>query len=312
MARPAQAANNAIDLFLDMLAAERGAGANTLDAYRRDLADFEAHLKRGATIGTARNSDIRTYLQALTARSFAPASVARRLSAIRQLYRFLYAEGHRGDDPAAAIEGPKRGRTIPKVLSVADVDTLLTHARAGVDDTERPVGERLRAARLSCLLEVLYATGLRVSELVALPASSARRDTPMLVVRGKGDKERLVPLNESAKRAMADYLALRKTAKHGESKWLYPSFGNSGHLTRQHFARDLKALAAAAGLRAATISPHVLRHAFASHLLQNGADLRVVQTLLGHADISTTQIYTHVLAERLKSLVRDLHPLADE
>jgi integrase/recombinase XerD len=172
--------------------------------------------------------------------------------------------------------------------------------------------ERLRAARMVCLLEVLYATGLRVSELVALPASAAHHDRRMLIVRGKGGRERLVPLNESARRAMIEYLALRAEAKEDASKWLFPSFGESGHLTRQHFARDLKALAAKAGLKAARVSPHVLRHAFASHLLHNGADLRVVQTLLGHADISTTQIYTHVLEERLKSLVRDLHPLTDK
>ena len=253
----------------------------------------------------------------LSGRDFSAASVARRLSAIRQLYRFLYAEGNRKDDPAAAIEGPKRGRPLPKVLSISHVDQLLTVARKGIEDAERPITERLRAARLNCLLEVLYATGLRVSELVALPASAARRDERMLIVRGKGNKERLVPLNEAAKRAMRDYLALREeaaTPKKGSvkaSKWLFPSFGESGHLTRQHFARDLKALAAEAGLKPKQVSPHVLRHAFASHLLQNGADLRSVQTLLGHADISTTQIYTHVLEERLKSLVRDLHPLGE-
>jgi integrase/recombinase XerD len=179
-------------------------------------------------------------------------------------------------------------------------------------NTEQGVAEQLRAARLSCLLEVLYATGLRVSELVSLPSSAARRDARMLIVRGKGNKERMVPLNEAAKRATAEYLALRKKARADQSKWLFPSFGESGHLTRQHFARELKALAAAASLPLGRVSPHVLRHAFASHLLHNGADLRVVQTLLGHADISTTQIYTHVLEERLKSLVRDLHPLADE
>jgi integrase/recombinase XerD len=175
-----------------------------------------------------------------------------------------------------------------------------------------PLPERLRAARLACLIEVLYATGLRVSELVALPEAAARRDQRMLVVRGKGGRERLVPLNDAAKHIMADYLALRTEAKLEKSRWLYPSFGESGHLSRQHFARELKSLAAAAGLKPAQVSPHVLRHAFASHLLQNGADLRVVQTLLGHADISTTQIYTHVLEERLKSLVRDLHPLAEK
>jgi len=305
-----------IDLYLDMLAAERGAARNTLDAYRRDLTDFASHLgAHRRTIAAATSDDIRGYLGELAERSFSAASVARRLSAIRQLYRFLYAEGHRTDDPAAVIEGPKRGRPLPKVLSVREVDALLNATRVG--DGEQPMSQRLRAARMTCLLEVLYATGLRVSELVALPASAARRDERMLIVRGKGNKERLVPLNGAAKRAMRDYLALREEAgaenqiKKGQSKWLFPSFGESGHLTRQHFARDLKSIAAAAGLKPKRVSPHVLRHAFASHLLQNGADLRSVQTLLGHADISTTQVYTHVLEERLKSLVRDLHPLAE-
>jgi len=308
-----------IDLYLDMLAAERGAAVNTLEAYRRDLEDFSADLGRhGGTVATANSDAIRAYLGRLSGRGFSAASVARRLSAIRQLYRFLYAEGNRKDDPAAAIEGPKRGRALPKVLSVSHVDQLLATARAAIEG-EGAISERLRAARLNCLLEVLYATGMRVSELVALPASAAQRDQRMLIVRGKGNKERLVPLNESAKQAMRDYIALReeagsKLAKKGSAKaakWLFPSFGASGHLTRQHFARDLKALAAATGLKPKQVSPHVLRHAFASHLLQNGADLRSVQTLLGHADISTTQIYTHVLEERLKSLVRDLHPLGD-
>jgi integrase/recombinase XerD len=308
-----------IDLYLDMLAAERGAAANTLQAYRRDLEDFSADLgAHGGAIASAGNEDIRRYLAQLSGRGLSAASVARRLSAVRQLYRFLYAEGNRKDDPAAAIEGPKRGRPLPKVLSVSHVDQLLETARQGMN-AERPTPERLRAVRLNCLLEVLYATGLRVSELVALPASAARRDERMLIVRGKGNKERLVPLNESAKTAMRAYLALREEAEAGKtrkgsvktSKWLFPSFGESGHLTRQHFARDLKALAAQAGLKPRQVSPHVLRHAFASHLLQNGADLRSVQTLLGHADISTTQIYTHVLEERLKSLVRDLHPLSE-
>jgi integrase/recombinase XerD len=303
-----------IELFLDMLAAERGAAANTLAAYRRDLDDFAAHLHAARrNVTNARGDDVRAYLAALAARGFSAASVARRLSAMRQLYRFLYAEGHRSDDPAAAIEGPRRGRPLPKVLSIADVDRLLAAARAPVEDAARPLTERLRAMRLVCLLEVLYATGLRVSELVALPASAARRDQRVLMIRGKGGKERIVPLNDAARRAMSEYLVLRREAERSaESQYLFPSFGESGHLTRQHFARDLKLLAGAAGLRADQVSPHVLRHAFASHLLQNGADLRSVQTLLGHADISTTQIYTHVLAERLKSLVRDLHPLAQE
>jgi integrase/recombinase XerD len=193
---------------------------------------------------------------------------------------------------------------------VQQVDDLLAQAHNGLR-SER-LSERLRAARLACLLELLYATGLRVSELVTLPETAARRDQRMLLVRGKGGRERMVPLNEASRRAMAAYLAARAEAKAVKSKWLFPSFGESGHLSRQHFARELKGLAAAAGLKASQVSPHVLRHAFASHLLQNGADLRAVQTLLGHADISTTQIYTHVLEERLKSLVRDLHPLAEK
>ncbi len=304
-----------VALFLDMLAAERGAEKNTLAAYGRDLADFISYLGGvGRSVPSAATGDLRAYLSDLAKRDLRPATVARRLSAVRQLYRFLYAEGRRKDDPAAVLEGPKRVRGLPKTLTLGEVDRLLRVAAEC--DPSAPLSVRLRTARLACLVELLYATGLRVSELVALPASAARRDARVIVVRGKGNKERLVPLNDAAKEATAQYLAVATEAR-GEdgtvagSKWLFPSFGDSGHLTRQHFARELKALAAAAGLRAAQLSPHVLRHAFASHLLHNGADLRVVQTLLGHADISTTQIYTHVLEERLKSLVRDLHPLAD-
>lgn len=311
--RPGASDEALIELFLDMLAAERGAGENTLAAYRNDLEDLSAHLRASrSTIANATTDSLRKFLASLAERGFKSSSLARRLSAVRQLYRFLYAEGKRGDDPAAVLEGPKRARTLPKVLSVADVDKLLETARANSDNAEQPLPQRLRAARLLCLLEVVYATGLRVSELVALPAAAARRDQRMLVVRGKGGKERLVPLNKQAKSAMAEYLELRSKAERGkESKWLFPSFGEQGHLTRQHFARELKTLGAACAIHSSRLSPHVLRHAFASHLLHNGADLRVVQTLLGHADISTTQIYTHVLEERLKTLVRDLHPLAD-
>jgi integrase/recombinase XerD len=312
-----QAANSdqtLIELFLDMIAAERGGAKNTLAAYARDLADFSAELgKAGRSIARASTEDLRGYLASLGKRRFAASSVARRLSAIRQFYRFLYAEGRRTDDPAAVIEGPKRGRALPKMLTIAEIDRLLAQARTDMDKADQPALTRLRAARLACLIEVLYATGLRVSELVALPILAAERDAHMLTVRGKGNKERLVPLNEAAKKAMGEYLALLFAARpQRKAKWLFPSFGEAGHLTRQHFARELKTLAATAGLRSAQVSPHVLRHAFASHLLHNGADLRVVQTLLGHADISTTQIYTHVLEERLKSLVRDLHPLGEE
>jgi integrase/recombinase XerD len=318
MARRAANDDQLVDLFLDMQAAERGAGKNTLDAYRNDLADLVAHLRAGGRgVADAATDDLRGFLASLAERGLRPASVARRLSAARQLFRFLYAEGKRKDDPAAVLEGPKRGRSLPKVLSIAEVDRLLTQARAKAEDHKLSDAARLRAARLLCLLETVYATGLRVSELVALPAAAARRDLRMLVVRGKGGKERLVPLNQAAKRAMTDYLgllALRggdKPGGHDKSKWLFPSFGEQGHLTRQHFARELKALGAQCGITEERLSPHVLRHAFASHLLHNGADLRVVQTLLGHSDISTTQIYTHVLEERLKTLVRDLHPLAE-
>jgi integrase/recombinase XerD len=307
------------NLFLDMLAAEQGAGNNTLDAYRRDLTDFSEFLGHsGQNFAGAQTQGLRDYLADLDTRGFKSSSVARRLSAMRHLFRFLLNERIRSDDPAAILSGPKRGRGLPKVLTISDVDRLLVHAKAPTTAPETSAPQRLRALRLYCLLEVLYATGLRVSELVSLPRTAARRDARMIVVRGKGNKERLVPLNEPSRQAMADYLAAiealktEKKKNAANSKWLFPSSGESGHLTRQHFARDLKELAAAAGLAPRLVSPHVLRHAFASHLLHNGADLRIVQTLLGHTDISTTQIYTHVVEERLKSLVRDLHPLAEK
>jgi integrase/recombinase XerD len=309
-ARKSPSDERLVALFLDMLAAERGAGANTLSAYAHDLADLSDHLGAAKTsILSATTDALRGYLGSLAKRGLKPSSVARRLSALRQLYRFLYAEGHATADPAAVLEGPRRGRALPKVLSVHDVDRLLACAHAVAHEDASPM-RRLRALRLVCLIEVLYASGLRVSELIALPASAARRETRMLVIRGKGGRERLVPLNTAAHHAMQAYQDA-VSEQDITSKWLFPSFGESGHLTRQHAARELKDLARTAGLSPARVSPHVLRHAFASHLLQNGADLRVVQTLLGHADISTTQIYTHVLEERLKTMVRDLHPLAD-
>src|SRR6478752_4617393 len=229
--RPGASDEALIELFLDMLAAERGAGENTLAAYRNDLEDLSAHLRASRrTIATATTDSLREFLACLAERGFKASSLARRLSAVRQLYKFLYAEGKRTDDPAAVLEGPKRTRALPKVLSIADVDGLLAQARTNSENTNQPPAQRLRAARLLCLLEVVYATGLRVSELVSLPASSARRDQRMLVVRGKGGKERLVPLNQAAKRAMADYLKRRaEMERDAPSKWLFPSFGEEGH-----------------------------------------------------------------------------------
>ena len=301
------------ELFLDMIAAERGAARNTIDAYRRDLGDYGSFLaRRGSSALASQADDIREFMSDLAARGLNAASAARRLSCVRQFHRFIYAEGHCAGDPSAIIEGPRRGRPLPKVLSAEEVDRLLSVASEGIDDPQRPLAERRRAARMNCLLELLYGTGLRVSELVALPGRAAQMAEPLLRIKGKGGKERLVPLSDPARRAIATWRDLRKTGGgSAESPWLFPAESDSGHLTRQAFARDLKDLAIAAGLAPDKVSPHVLRHAFASHLLQNGADLRIVQELLGHADISTTQIYTHVLDERLKAMVRDLHPLGD-
>jgi integrase/recombinase XerD len=301
--------------FLEALASERGASANTIEAYRRDLSDYEGSLRKQATDPLkAGAGHIRAYLSSRGANGLGAASLARRLSAIRQFHKHLYAEGRRRDDPTIAIEGPRRGRPLPRMLTVAEVDRLIATASEGLDAPERPLRERLAAARMACVIEVIYASGLRVSEVLSLPKSAARLKEPVLTVRGKGGKERLAVLSNPARAAMAAYRALLNEAAPGvaASPWLFPADSASGHMTRQAFARDLKAAAAAAGIPAARVSPHVLRHAFASHLLQNGADLRVVQDLLGHADISTTQIYTHVLDERAKAMVRDLHPMNDE
>ena len=283
------------------------------------MTDFSEFLGRsGQSFASAETQALRDYLADLDARGFKSSSVARRLSAMRHLFRFLLNERIRSDDPAAILSGPKRGRGLPKVLSIADVDRLLVRAKAL---TEAPdASAAATASRAAAVLPARSALRHRLAGIGTggAAASAARRDARMIVVRGKGNKERLVPLNEASRQAMADYLAAmealkpRQKTRHAASKWLFPSFGESGHLTRQHFARDLKELAAAAGLAPRLVSPHVLRHAFASHLLHNGADLRIVQTLLGHTDISTTQIYTHVVEERLKSLVRDLHPLAEK
>ncbi|MHB8883633.1 MAG: site-specific tyrosine recombinase XerD [Methylovirgula sp.] len=303
-----------IEAFLEMMAAERGAAANTLEAYRRDLDDYDSAIgAAGKTALDVETGDIRNYLLDLKTRGFAATTSARRLSAIRQFHRFLCAEGRRKDDPAAILDAPRQGQRLPKILSVDEVERLLNAAKAALEGAADDKRARLHAARTACLLELLYATGLRVSELVSLPKTAARRREPLILIRGKGGRERLVPLSEPARQAMTLYRSLLETIDKpaAASPWLFPADAESGHLSRQVFGRDIKNIAAAAGIAVARVSPHVLRHAFASHLLQNGADLRIVQELLGHADISTTQIYTHVLDERMKAMVRDLHPLND-
>ena len=299
-------------LFLDMLTAERGAAAHTVEAYTRDLADFLAFLAaKGKTAKTATADHIRAYLAGLARKGLAPTSRARKLSAIRQFFRFLLGEGLRSGDPCSAIDSPRLGRPLPKILSLAEVETLLQTAKDASENAEEGIGRR-RALRLYAALETLYATGLRVSELIALPRNVLTADDRVLTVKGKGGRERLVPLNETAQGALQAHLAaVRADEREGKrvSAWLFPSSGGE-HLTRQRFGQELKALATAAGIEPARVSPHVLRHAFASHLLERGADLRTVQQLLGHADISTTQIYTHVIEERLRRLVEEHHPLA--
>ncbi len=284
-----------------MLVAERDARPNTLAAYLRDLSDFAEFL--GGAVAAASSADLRAYMASLSRRGLSPRTAARRLSTLRQFHKFLYAEGLRGDDPAAALDSPRQGRRLPKVLSEAEVDGLLAAARR----REGPEGRRLLA-----LLELLYASGLRVSELISLPLAAVRRDPRVIFVRGKGGRERMVPLGEPARAAISAYLPLRKHffPQQADSPWLFPSGARAGHLTRQRVGQLLKDLAVEAGIARDKVSPHVLRHAFATHLLDHGADLRALQQMLGHADISTTQIYTHVLNERLKSLVQDHHPLA--
>ena len=293
-----------VESFLEMLSAERGASANTLEAYRRDLKHFAARLAaRGVSIEAADRDAVRDYIQGLARAGLAPGTSARHLSSLRQFYRFLFAEGIRRQDATAGIDSPRQGRALPKILSEAEVDALLAAARA-VKGAE--------GIRLTALLEILYATGLRVSELVTLPLSALPREAGVLIVLGKGGRERMVPLGGAAIEAMTAYRAVRGhfLPRGREVKWLFPSRGASGHLTRQRLAQLLKRLAADASIDPARVSPHVLRHAFASHLLANGADLRSVQQMLGHADISTTQIYTHILDQRLMSLVQAHHPLA--
>lgn len=300
-----------ISTFLDAQAAELDAAKNTLLAYARDLKDFSGWLDRQELDWQAvERKDIEAYLIFCDAQGLSRATRARRLSAIRQFFRFAFEENWRRDNPAIQITGPGRDRRLPKTLSEAEVEKLLTAARDFAVDPEA----RLRDI---CLVELLYATGMRVSELVGLPVAAARGDPRMLLVRGKGDKERMVPLSKPARNALADWLGARDAREEAAkaegkpaSRFLFPSHGKDGHITRQRFYLLIKDLASAAGINAAKVTPHTLRHAFATHLLAHGADLRSIQTLLGHADVSTTEIYTHVLDERLRELVLQHHPLA--
>ncbi len=287
---------------MEMLFAERGVAANTALAYRSDLSDFAGYLRR-RDIAAAETVDLRRYLTALTAAGMSEKTSARRLSTLRQFYRFMHAEGLRADDPSAGIDMPKQGRSLPKVISESEIDLLLEMARTETGPQGR---------RLVCLLEIAYASGLRVSELVGLPLSAVARGQSVLTVKGKGGKERIVPLTRAAVAAIADYREQRACFLNDgqESPYLFPSKSTAGHLTRRRLGQLLKELAARCGMDPAKVSPHVLRHAFASHLLDNGADLRSVQEMLGHSDISTTQIYTHVLGERLRAIVETHHPLA--
>lgn len=326
MARPGRPAmpkpklHPLVDSFLDMLTAERGAAMNTRQAYWRDLADFSLYLRdksRKEIIDTT-TDEIKAYLKDLGDKihvkgqnkaQIATRTVARRLSALRQFYRYLVSENIRKDDPTSSIESPKQARTLPKTLSESEVSALIkTAGGAGGAD----------AVRLVCLLEMLYATGLRVSELVGLPLSSINDDRQFLMIAGKGGRERMVPLSEPAQKALTRYVEVRQQFISAEDKgdqaqWLFPSrTSESGHLTRQRFAQLLKDLADTAGIEASRVSPHILRHAFATHLLSNGADLRSVQKMLGHADIATTQIYTHIVGDKAKKTVEDKHPLAQK
>lgn len=304
-----------VEAFLEMMSAERGAAVNTLQSYERDLDDLHSFLNgKAVRLTEAGSDDLAAYLSSLARQGFKPSSQARRLAAMRQFYKFLYAEGLRADDPTGVLDAPKKGRALPKTMGIEEVTKLLTQAEREAADPEP--GQPARR-RMLALLELLYATGMRVSELVSLPARVLDQEGRFLIIRGKGNKERLVPLSQSAIAALKAYG--RSIAEENarlkdpvESPWLFPAASKDGYLPRQVFARDLKNLAIRAGLTPSMISPHVMRHAFASHLLANGADLRVVQELLGHSDISTTQIYTHVLEERLQQLVQTHHPLAKQ
>jgi integrase/recombinase XerD len=293
------------EAFLEMMAVERSAARNTIMAYGKDLADATGFLGgRGRDLTDASLEDIEAYFGDLSVRGLSPATASRRRAAVRQFYRFVLGEGWRADDPSRRVDAPKKGRPLPKVLSRAEVDALIAAATAR---------DGAQGLRLACMIELLYASGMRISELLALPLAALARDPAYLIVKGKGGKERLAPLNEPARLAVKAYLPVRtsflpKGVK--ESPWLFPSRGKGGRLTARRFSQLLEEAAIAAGIDHTKVSPHVLRHAFATHLLEGGADLRVVQTLLGHADIATTQIYTHVAGDRLREVVETKHPLA--
>ena len=302
-------AQRAIETFLEMMAAERGAAPLTLEAYRRDLADFARFAaEEGASAHTASTAIVEGYLRGLSRAARSPRTLARRLSTLRQFFRFLSSEGRRADDPCATVESPRQGLRLPKFLTEREVEALIGAALKRVRKRPAPAALRLCAA-----LEVLYATGLRASELVALPVNAVQPERRSLIVRGKGGKERMVPLSEPALAALEAYHRRReRTVPDARpSKYLFPSRGASGHLTRHRLGQMLKALAREAGVDEDKVSPHALRHAFASHLLARGADLRAVQKMLGHADIATTQIYTHLLDEHLKQAVTRHHPLSE-
>lgn len=295
-----------IEAFLEMMAVERDASPHTLSAYGRDLADAEVWLGDAGGLMSAPQEALEAWFADLSRRGLSASTAARRRASVRQFYRFALGEGWRADDPSRRLDAPRQGRSLPKTLSRDEIEALL--AAAGADDGAAGV-------RLIALMEMAYASGLRVSELLALKVEAVRRDPAYLIVRGKGGKERLAPLNTAAREAIKAWLDARDAARKPgapDSAWLFPSHGKSGHLTPRRFAQLLDQAAVTAGIDPARVSPHVLRHAFATHLLEGGADLRVVQTLLGHADISTTQIYTHVATDRLSQVVHANHPLAKD
>ena len=293
------------EAFLEMMAVERSAARNTLTAYAKDLEDASGFLaSRGRDLADASLEDIEAYFGDLSARGLSPATAARRRAAVRQFYRFVLGEGWRKDDPSRRVDAPKKGRPLPKVLSREEVDRLIAAADAK---------DGAQGLRVACMIELLYASGLRISELLALPLAALARDPAYLIVRGKGGKERLAPLNDAARTAVKAYLPVRSSflpKGQKDNPWLFASRGKGGRLTARRFSQLLQEAAVAAGVDPGKVSPHVLRHAFATHLLEGGADLRVVQTLLGHADIATTQIYTHVAGDRLREVVETRHPLA--